>query len=227
VDLNRQRGFASAARQGEMQLALYDGWYRGQPERGVQRLDAALVKYPLSTIPPLQRPYIFLSLMYANFGRPEKARALLAEQQRVVPAGQLQAAEYDRHFVQGEIALADRNAELAKSEFRASDRGDCALCPLPGLVRAFLIAGQPDSAIAAGEKYLETQSIAHGNLDPIYRAAIYRRLGELYEARGDTSLAASSYARFIEAWKDADPDLQARVADARRRLQALKRNEGS
>ncbi|HVP71991.1 MAG TPA: hypothetical protein VMS45_11720, partial [Gemmatimonadaceae bacterium] len=58
-----------------------------------------------------------------------------------------------------------------------------------------------------------------------YRAGIYLRLGELYQARGDTSRAASNYARFIAAWQDADPDLQPKVDDAKRRLKSLARVE--
>ena len=52
------------------------------------------------------------------------------------------------------------------------------------------------------------------------------RLGELYQQRGDTSRAASNYARFVAAWRDADPDLQPKVDDARRRLKSLARTEG-
>jgi hypothetical protein len=43
----------------------------------------------------------------------------------------------------------------------------------------------------------------------------------LYEAKGDPAKAAESYRGFIELWKNADPELQPRVADARRRVSAL------
>ena len=51
------------------------------------------------------------------------------------------------------------------------------------------------------------------------------QLAELYEAKGDRAKAASHYASFIEYWKNADPDLQPKVAEARARLQALSRVE--
>jgi hypothetical protein len=47
---------------------------------------------------------------------------------------------------------------------------------------------------------------------------VYKRLGELYENKGDSARAAANYRQFIAFWKDADPDLQPVVADARRRL---------
>ena len=48
------------------------------------------------------------------------------------------------------------------------------------------------------------------------------RLGMLFEKKGDAAEAAKYYGKFIEIWKDADPDL-AEVADARKRLAALTR----
>ena len=53
------------------------------------------------------------------------------------------------------------------------------------------------------------------------RAAILKRLGELYEARNDRDNAIEYYNRFIELWKDADPELQPQLEDVRRRLAAL------
>jgi hypothetical protein len=47
------------------------------------------------------------------------------------------------------------------------------------------------------------------------------RAGELYEARSDRERAASSYQRFLDLWRDADPELQPQVVEVRRRLAAL------
>jgi hypothetical protein len=58
-------------------------------------------------------------------------------------------------------------------------------------------------------------------VDPVFRAGIQRRLGELYEAKGDTAKAVEQYRAFIDLWKNADPELQPRVAEVRRRLAQL------
>jgi hypothetical protein len=50
---------------------------------------------------------------------------------------------------------------------------------------------------------------------------VHKRLGELYEAAGDRQRAASHYSAFIELWKTADPELQPRVQDVKRRLARL------
>ncbi len=57
--------------------------------------------------------------------------------------------------------------------------------------------------------------------DPVRVPAIHERLGQLYEAKGNPDRAAEHYRRFIELWKNADPEFQPRVADARRRLAKL------
>lgn len=47
------------------------------------------------------------------------------------------------------------------------------------------------------------------------------RQAQAYEALGELDRAAEHYAEFVRMWADADPDLQDRVEDARRRLAAL------
>jgi len=49
----------------------------------------------------------------------------------------------------------------------------------------------------------------------------YLLLGQALEAEGEPAEAARSYERFIELWKDADPQLQPRVETARRALERL------
>ena len=48
----------------------------------------------------------------------------------------------------------------------------------------------------------------------LLRAEIYGRLGDLDQAR-------YHYGRFVDLWKDADPEMQPRVEAARRALEAL------
>lgn len=57
--------------------------------------------------------------------------------------------------------------------------------------------------------------------DPVYLAGVHRRLGELYEAKGDTAKAVAQYRAFVEQWKNADPELQPRVAEITKRIEAL------
>jgi hypothetical protein len=60
-----------------------------------------------------------------------------------------------------------------------------------------------------------------GTNDPLYLAATYKRLGELYEAKGDAKNAATYYTKFVELWKTADAELQPKVAEVKKRLARL------
>jgi tetratricopeptide (TPR) repeat protein/tRNA A-37 threonylcarbamoyl transferase component Bud32 len=205
----------------ELAQAGVDFWYRGQPDRARQKLDAALQSRPLSRFDPADRPYLEVALVYAEAGRPERARALLSEYDRVVPEGLRRLGAPQRHGVLGSIALAERRPRDAITEFRQQDQGDCTICALASLGRAYDDAGQADSAVAAYERYIGTPYVFRMFSDAIWLARTYYRLGELYEARGEPGKAAENYAKFVRLWKDADPELRPKVLDAKSRLKAL------
>jgi len=87
--------------------------------------------------------------------------------------------------------------------------------------RAYEGAGQPDSALATYERYLDATNSGQTFSDPFRLAAILERLGQLYYERRDWEKAAEYYARFVELWKAADPELQPRVAAAQQRLDEI------
>ncbi|HSQ31088.1 MAG TPA: tetratricopeptide repeat protein, partial [Gemmatimonadaceae bacterium] len=55
----------------------------------------------------------------------------------------------------------------------------------------------------------------------IYLAPAQQRQGEIYDRLGDRRAAAVHYVRFLELWRDADPELTPAVQQARTRLLAL------
>jgi serine/threonine protein kinase/tetratricopeptide (TPR) repeat protein len=199
-----------------------DLWYRGQPERARRKADAALQRYPLDRLDPADRPYLELAIFYAEAGRPDRARALMAEHDRVVPEGLRRSGGKLRHAALGSIALAERRPHDALAEFRQQDEGgDCDVCALGDLGRAYDAAGQPDSAIAMYERYAVRPNVYRMFPDAIWLARTYYRLGELYEERGARAKAAENYAKFVRLWQDADPELRAKLLDAKARLKAL------
>jgi hypothetical protein len=84
---------------------------------------------------------------------------------------------------------------------------------------------QPDSAL---RHYIEGTRIerdggfptAAGILFPL--APVYRRIGELAEASGDTALAVQHYDAFTDLWADADPALEPQVEAVRQSLLDLR-----
>ena len=160
-----------------------------------------------------------------------KARAMLARYRSEITDTTLRRAqEADEHVAAGYVALAEGKPQDAIVEFRRGDVGydgkpasECAPCLPLNLARAFDAAGQKDSAVVMYERYLAAPSWFKLNpeLDPSSRPAAHERLGQLYEALGNTAKAAEHYRAFIELWKNADPELQPRVTEARRRLAKL------
>ena len=60
-------------------------------------------------------------------------------------------------------------------------------------------------------------------LGPVFRADAEELRGQIAEQQGDTVAAIRAYRNFTDLWKDADPDLQPRVAAARAVLARLER----
>jgi len=54
-----------------------------------------------------------------------------------------------------------------------------------------------------------------------YMGIRHFRMAEIFEDLGDRQKAAYHYGRFVTYWKDADPELQWRVEEARRRIEGL------
>jgi len=185
------------------------------------RLAAALQAHPLSEISGLERPYFQLAAVYALVGDPGRARELWDEYQQVVPPELRGDDELQRHAVPGIIAYAEGRYDEAVDELRRADVGQCLTCTLYGLGQAYEGAGQLDSALTTYERYLDATSIAQAFTDPGNLAVILERLGEMYDERGDWEKAAEYYARFVELWQEADPELQPRVEAAQRRLDEI------
>jgi len=210
----------------------------GDSPRGMQRMDALLAKMPLKSMSLEDRPYFSVARTYARLGHPDRARTIVAEFERDVHDTAFKRSHQPAlHEAMGEIALAENKPAEAIVEFRRGDvlpdgpATSCPICLPVNLARAFDAAHQSDSAIVMYEKYITTPYIERLDpplfaqfadpVDPIFLAGVRRRLGELYEAKGDTAKAVEHYQAFVEQWKSADPELQPRVAEARRRLQAL------
>jgi tetratricopeptide (TPR) repeat protein len=230
---NASRGVPPNPVSDSLYAAAIEIWWLGENERGVRALDAALAATPLRNLPVEQRPYFQFALYYATAGRPDKARAMLSQMETEVRDPQLRRAlEPGRHSAMSQILLAEKKPLEAIKELWASDSvpdgpsSDCAHCNDADLGRAYDLANQPDSAIAHWERYL-SERYTHGvGSDAQVLAGVYKRLGEIYEAKGDTAKAESRYSSFVELWKNADPQLQPKVTEVRKRLAALQARKG-
>jgi tetratricopeptide (TPR) repeat protein len=231
--LQATRGVPTYPLDDSLTAAWLDVWFREQGARGARRLDAVLARTPIRSMPMAQRPYFRAASIYAAAGQPGRARAILAEYDAEVRDTTLRRAQIpDLQQAQAEIALAERRPLDALRDFRKSDtlpdgpNAGCPACVFADIARAFDLASQPDSAIYAFEQYL-TQPAQRLQpwADPSLLAGTYKRLGELYEQKGDRARALEYYGKFVELWKDADPELQPKVEDVKRRIARLRAAE--
>jgi hypothetical protein len=204
-------------------VAQYQAVVQGKTVDAVKRMEAALARFPLSSLEPIDRPYLEIAQFYARAGRPVRARQLLADFQREGPK------EFDL-TVRQDLGLATAYARSPRGspqdairEFLAADVGQCKVCTLPGLAAAWQATGNRTRCWSSWSATLRHPMTIGLRVDPLERAGAFARLGELYEAKGDTARAVEWNAKFLELWKDAECGVQAshrRCAERQRRLTA-------
>jgi tetratricopeptide (TPR) repeat protein len=224
---SEQRGLPGDYIAGAIYAAWLDVRYRDRPAAALERVEAALRRHPLASMPAADRPYLDLARLYARTGRLDQAKRLVAEFERNVSEG-LRRGVSLRHAAAADIALSEGRTQDAITGYRAwYDENECG-CPSCGwleLAGTYDKARQSDSALALYERIISTPGmfrfVFHFVDDTYGLAPTFKRLGELHEARGDRAKALEYYGRFANLWKDADPELQPAVRDVRARMARL------
>ena len=200
-------------------------------DRALQSVETALERTPIESIPSEpDRPYLRAAELLARAGRPEQAKGLLARYRTGVkePALRSALAPYEQRAL-GSVAEAEgRWAEAARA-YRAGDRLPdgpvdwCERCLPERLIRLFATAGMADSAVAQYDVYKRTGVGARELKGPdlMLNATTVESLAKMFEQVGDTARAVAALRDLVERWDKADPELQPRVAAARKRLAEL------
>src|SRR3989441_1173743 len=211
--------------------ALYAAWldlrYRNRPAAALERVEAALRRHPLASMPAADRPYLELARLYARAGRLDEAKRLVAEFERNVSEG-LRRGVSIRHAAAADIALSEGRTQDAITGYRAwydENEYGCPSCGWLELAGTYDKARQSDSALAIYERIISTPGMFrlffHFVDDSYGLAPTFKRLGELYEERGQLDKAREYYGRFVDLWKNADSELQPIVREIRGRLARL------
>ena len=211
---------------GALRTVVRTAWYKGDRVRAAHQLDELMKSNALASISAVDRPFRELVDAEVAVGRLDAAKATLADFGKAFRSVGAVPDTNDRTHMEGTIALAEKKYDLAASKFREKTIDNfCFNCDVPQLAQAFDLAGKPDSAIAVYERFVQDRHIERLHVDDQFLGPSLKRLGELYEAKGDPSNAAKQYTRFVELWKNADPELQPAVRDVRARLAKLKSAE--
>ena len=199
--------------------AFFRTFYLGDIEGGREQVRRALARTPMESLPPSERQWTYLIYIAHAAGDAAAARSALQAFERDLPQMGVPQSAGALAEARGLTELAAGRGAEAVPYFREADRtyASCDRCAMINLARAFDLAGQRDSAIAYFQQFVD---MPHPFMfeDQDWLAGSYKRLGELYEAAGDLPKAAANLEKFIALWKDADPELQPKVRDARERL---------
>jgi tetratricopeptide (TPR) repeat protein len=197
--------------------------YAEDPARTLKRLDALFTAEAMSKLPT--RMLLTLARVYAKGAELDGAKRVLRVYDRDV-ADRRRPREDPRfrRRLEGFVALAEGKGVQALAIFREVNTPPYLFCPIcmdPDMAQAFELANLPDSALAAYEHSANTPYWNRPFVDGELPMTL-RRIGELYEARGNRAEALKYYHRFVDLWKNADPPLQPKVAEVKRRMTALR-----
>jgi len=203
-------------------IALTELWIRRDTARAIREYQVLLAERP-----PTQPQRLQSAQFFATAERADLARSALSQYERITDSASRRRFAYLAHRARGAIANTERHTAESLDEVRRGDIASdgpvdqCAICLEASLGAVFDRAGLVDSAIVRYERYVDTPNSSHIIEDRFRRASILARLGELHASRGNRQKAIQYYAQFIDLWKHADPELQPRVAEARRRMEKL------
>ncbi|NIP78299.1 MAG: tetratricopeptide repeat protein, partial [Gemmatimonadetes bacterium] len=153
-----------------------------------------------------ERPIAEVALAMAMAGRPDAARKARVRYEERVPEPVRWADAYLLHAIDGFLALDEGRLEDAFSALRRSRESTPWTAPVDAFVgRAYDLAGRPDSAIAAYERYLHTPwayriGFFHSFADPVLLVPVHERLAYLYEELGDRTAAAGHAPAVLTLW---------------------------
>ena len=186
----------------------------------------ALAQVPMESIAAGDRPWPSLLVIAAVMHDGAAARSYETSLEKDLPSSKMATTVGYRDAVRGIVAMAENRPKDALPLFAAAYKGDVGPGDTgPWRAQAFDLTNQPDSAIAEFERYVAAPDVLL-QTQRNFLAGSFKRLGELYETKGNTAKAIENYQKFVDLWKDADPELQPTVRSAKARLEELKRKGG-
>lgn len=199
---------------------------QGDTARARMILTRALRRTPLDSISPLDRPYEALAQLGAWFRDPGLVREARRGWERDVAASD-PAASTSRAWLEVSLAMAEGRWENALQLLTEADRLPGSPERLGAALRGYLHdkLGNADSVVTAYRQFVDSHDV-EPDRDASWRPLALTRLGELYEAKGDTTRAIAEYSAFVELWRNAEPAQQAKVREIRDRIARLSAAKG-
>jgi eukaryotic-like serine/threonine-protein kinase len=202
----------------EFTAAFMDVFHRFDPGAARDRIERLATEERLQAMAVEDRPYMALGMVNLFAGEVARAERWV-ERWRTERPEDFDPLEGPASEITREIAAARGEPTRLIRDLQRQAADGCHPCWFH-LARAYEGAAMPDSAVVAYETYLDPPQppLFRVNTDRLFLPAALQRAAALHEDAGRSAEAAAHYSRFIELWKDADPELQPRVEAARRAL---------
>jgi tetratricopeptide (TPR) repeat protein len=217
------RGDATNAMEVELLRVIPIALYREDPRAAKLALDAVLRSHPLDRLQPQERPLLAGIYAATSAGDHDLATRLLEEFGRNRGNIPGRAWGFLLQLARGQVlSMKKESLPEGLAAFRKA-AAVCAYCAEAPLGLAFERAGMADSALAHYQHWADVgEQIWEAGVYYHWAPLAYFRLGELYQAKGDTLKAVDYYGRFTELWREADPEFQPKVKEVRLRIADLK-----
>ena len=179
-------------------------------------------RVPMSQVAAAERPWRHIARIAFRMRDPALAKQALDgfERDQVSQEPDVDGA---RAFFAAHVALAEQKWDVAIQQLHEADERFAMFdkYALIALAQAHDLAGHSDSAIVYFEKFAAYKDPNMGE-DSQFLAGSYKRLGELYDAKGDREKAIANFQKFVGLWKNAEPELQPKVTEVREKLSRLR-----
>jgi tetratricopeptide (TPR) repeat protein len=193
------------------------------PESSVRNVDPTAAHQGVESF---VRSYV-TALLAARLGRSELVRESVAELRRLEnpadtgtlgPDLALSAEGYDA-FRSGDYAVALERFEGMRMQVAYPITWSSELYTLG---HARYLRGMALQETGQGEEAIRWYAtLISSPYELVLRGPMYFHRGRIYEESGDRDRAAAHYRMFVDLWKNADPELQPMVEEARAALQRL------
>ncbi len=222
VELRTGSGRPARALVARLQRVIAGTRYRNDRRAAKAQLDEVLRVNPLEQLPERERPMVVAVRAAVTAGDRELAGRMLDQLDRNLGGTPRRFGKYLREMARGLVlSMREESLPQAIAGFRKAEVV-CGFCVEARMAAAFDRLGMPDSALVYYSKWAEAGEASwEGGQYFLEQADAYFRLGELYEAKGDKTKAVDFYGRFTDLWREADPELQPRVKEAKRRIADL------
>ena len=206
-------------------LKTITAWVAGMPEMMLPALDSAAAAPPAGTAIWEHFRLGMIAYGYALTGQTERSNGMLEQMDSLAASGDFRPWAIGEH-VRAVIAMQEGNPEASLEHLGRARRIEYGVARIHGRVlrgNAYAALGRLEEAVAQYDSALSSYHLNFRD-DALWAPLLpyaHRRLGDVYLALGDTTAAIEHISAFAEMWRDADPELQPLVEEARAAVQAL------